>query len=89
VSVKITPGSAGGPANVVATGGGTIKIRVGGQHSVYYLRFAYITGPLILAEVDAENVGIPRPGTPVGIAGIGSRRSRCPGLTSTHSATAL
>jgi hypothetical protein len=61
VSVKITPGSAGGPANVVATGGGTIKIRVGGQHSVYYLRFAYITGPLILAEVDAENVGIPAP----------------------------
>jgi hypothetical protein len=61
VSVKVTPGSAGGPANIVATGGGTIKISVGGQHGVYYLRVAYITGPLILAEVDAENANIPAP----------------------------
>ena len=61
VSVKITPGSASDPANVVATGGGTVKISVGGQHAVVYLRVAYITGPLILAEVDAENVDIPAP----------------------------
>jgi hypothetical protein len=63
VSVKITPGS-GGPAspdNVVATGIGTIKISESGQHGVVYLRVAYITGPLIWAEVDAENVGAPIP----------------------------
>jgi len=63
VSVKITPGS-GGPArhdNVVATDIGTIKIREGDQHGVVYVRVAYITGPLIWAEVDAENVSAPIP----------------------------
>jgi hypothetical protein len=33
VSVKITPGSAGGPANVVATGTGTVKVTVSGTPS--------------------------------------------------------
>jgi hypothetical protein len=61
VSVKITPGSAGGPANVVGNVVGTVKITVSGQHALVYFRGAYITGPLILAEVDAENVGIPAP----------------------------
>ena len=32
VSVKVTPGSAGGPANVVGTRVGTIKISVSGEH---------------------------------------------------------
>jgi hypothetical protein len=60
-SIKITPGSAGGPANVVATGTGTIKVRVNGQHVSVYLTVAFITGPLIEAEVDTENVGTPVP----------------------------
>jgi hypothetical protein len=60
-SIKITPGSAGGPANVVATGTGTIKVRVNGQHVRVYLTVAFITGPLIEAEVDTENVGTPLP----------------------------
>ena len=61
VSIKITPGSAGGPANVVATGTGTIKVRVNGQQVRVYLTVAFITGPLIEAEVDTENVGQPVP----------------------------
>jgi hypothetical protein len=64
-SVKITPGSAGGPANVVATGTGTIKVSVSGQHVPVYLTVAYITGPLIEAEVDTENVGTPVPASVV------------------------
>lgn len=64
-SIKITPGSAGGPANVVATGTGTIKVRVNGQQVRVYLTVAFITGPLIEAEVDTENVGTPVPATVV------------------------
>jgi hypothetical protein len=64
-SIKITPGSAGGPANVVATGTGTIKVRVNGQQVPVYLTVAFITGPLIEAEVDAENVGTPVPASVV------------------------
>jgi hypothetical protein len=60
-SIKITPGSAGGPANVVATGAGTIKVVVNGQRVLVYLSVAFITGPLIEAEVDADNVGAPEP----------------------------
>lgn len=60
-SIKITPGSAGGPVNVVATGTGTIKVSVGGQHVPVYLTVAFITGPLTQAEVDTENVGSPVP----------------------------
>jgi hypothetical protein len=64
-SIKITPGSAGGPANVVATGTGTIKVRVNGQQVPVYLTVAFITGPLIEAEVDTENVGAPMPASVV------------------------
>jgi hypothetical protein len=58
-SIKITNGSAGFPANVVGTGTGTIKVGVSGQQIPVYLSVAFITGPLIEAEVDAENVGAP------------------------------
>jgi hypothetical protein len=61
VSVKITPGSAGGPANVAATGVSTIKISEGGQQTVHYSTVAYIIGPLMEAEVEAENIGAPVP----------------------------
>lgn len=60
-SLKITPGSAGAPANVVATGTGTITVTVSGQQVPVYLTIAFITGPLIEAEVDTENVGTPVP----------------------------
>jgi hypothetical protein len=60
-SIKIKPGSVGGPANVLATGTGTIAISVNGQHVPGYLTVAFIIGPLIQAEVDTENVGTPVP----------------------------
>jgi hypothetical protein len=64
-SIKITPGSAGGPANVVATGTGTIKVQADGQQIPVYLTVAFITGPLIEAEIDTENVGAPVPASVV------------------------
>jgi hypothetical protein len=60
-SIKVTPGSAGAPANVIATGKGTITVTVSGQQATVYLTVAFITGPLIEAEVDTENVGTPVP----------------------------
>jgi hypothetical protein len=60
-SFTFTRGSAGGPANIVATGTGTIKLTVRGQAAAVYLTVAFITGPLIEAEVDTENVGTPVP----------------------------
>jgi hypothetical protein len=38
---------------------------VNGQQVRVYLTVAFITGPLIEAEVDAENVGTPVPATVV------------------------
>src|SRR5215469_1977519 len=64
-SINITPGSGGGPSNVVATGTGTIKVKVSGQEVSVYLNVAFITGPLIEAEVDAQNVGSPVPASVV------------------------
>ncbi|HEY7263147.1 MAG TPA: hypothetical protein VH589_16875 [Trebonia sp.] len=64
-SINITPGSGGGPSNVVATGTGTIKVKVSGQEVSVYLTVAFITGPLIEAEVDAQNVGSPVPSSVV------------------------
>jgi hypothetical protein len=64
-SIKVTPGSAGGPANVIATGTGTVQVQVNGQQIPLYLTVAFITGPLIQAEVDASNVGTPVPASVV------------------------
>ena len=74
-SVKITPGSAGGPANVVGTGTGTIKVQVSGQQIPVYLTVAFIAGPLIQAEVDTENVGTPVPASVVNplVAAVATR----------------
>jgi hypothetical protein len=61
VSVKVTPGSAGGPANVAASGVATFKTNEGGKQTVHCSTVAFITGPLIEAEVDSENIGAPVP----------------------------
>ena len=61
VSIKITPGAAGGPANVVATGAGVITVKVNGRRIAVYLTVAFITGPLIEAEVDTSSAGTPVP----------------------------
>lgn len=77
-SFKFTPGSAGGPANVVATGTGTVKVRLSGQQVPLYLNVAFITGPLIQAEVDAENVGTPVPASVVNalVAAVAARAAK-------------
>ena len=59
VSVKITPGPAGGPANVVATAAGAILVYVSGQKVPVYASLAFITGPLIEARVEVVNIGAP------------------------------
>jgi hypothetical protein len=57
--VTVTPGSGGGPANVAGTATALITVRTGGISLTVYVDVAFITGPLIEAEVDAENVGAP------------------------------
>jgi hypothetical protein len=59
VSIKIKPGSAGGPTNVVANAAGTIKVSMSGQQVVLYVTNTFITGPLIEADVETDNVGRP------------------------------
>lgn len=55
--IKVTPGSTGGPANVVAAGTGTVKLSANGQQVALYVSVAFITGPLIEAEVDTDTIG--------------------------------
>lgn len=64
-SVKVTSGSAGGPANIVATGAGTVKISANGQSVPLYVSIAFAAGPLMEAGVDTFNVGSPVPASVV------------------------
>jgi hypothetical protein len=61
VKMEITPGTNGGPANVAAIGGGTITATVSGKSVTIYVGVAFITGPLLEAEVDFENPTQPIP----------------------------
>lgn len=61
--IDVTPGSAGGPKNVVATASGKIEVTASGQVLDFYLNIAFITGPSIEAEVDFFNIGSPVPAT--------------------------
>jgi hypothetical protein len=60
-SILITPGAAGGPSNVVATGVGKFNVTVGGALNDLFINVAFITGPLTEAEIDFANVGSPVP----------------------------
>jgi len=60
-SVAVTPGSAGGPRNVVGTVVAKIEVTVSGQVIDLYINAAFITGPLIEAEIDFTNIGAPVP----------------------------
>jgi hypothetical protein len=60
-SFLVTPGSAGGPSNVVATGAGRIEVTASGQVVDIYVNVAFITGPSLEAELDFSNVGSPVP----------------------------
>jgi hypothetical protein len=64
-TLHITPGSAGGPSNVLAAGTGTVTVGANGQRVTVYVSVAFITGPLIEAEVDSFNVGTPVPASVV------------------------
>lgn len=64
-SMHIALGSAGGPSNVVAVGTGTVTVAANGHRIPLYVSTAFITGPLIEAEVDAFNVGTPVPASVV------------------------
>ena len=57
VSITITPGSGGGPPNIVGLGTGSVTATVSGQPLTIYLAVAFITGHLLEAEVDVESVG--------------------------------
>ena len=61
VKATVTPGGAGGPANLVATVSGMIAVVANGRSLTIYTDVAFISGPKIEAEVDAENVGAPVP----------------------------
>jgi hypothetical protein len=77
-SFTITPGAGGGPANVVATGSGTIKVTMNAQRVAVYASIAYITGPLTEAEVDTTNVGEPVTASLVRslVAGVATRAAK-------------
>ena len=61
VELKITPGHAGLPSNVVGTGAGRFVITVQAQQVALYVDVAFITGHLIEAEIDFTDVGAPVP----------------------------
>jgi hypothetical protein len=61
ISMKFTPGPGVGPANVAGRGSVIVSATVADQHLKLYISFAYVTGPLIESEVDAENLGAPVP----------------------------
>jgi hypothetical protein len=59
--VTITPGRGKGPVNLAATASAVITVASGSLSLTVYVNVAFITGPRIEAEVDAENVGTPVP----------------------------
>jgi hypothetical protein len=60
-SIVVTPGPAGGPSNVVATAAGKVEVTVDGEVDDLYINVAFITGPLIEAEIDFTNLAAPVP----------------------------
>jgi hypothetical protein len=77
-SFHVTPGSNGGPANVIATGADTVKVTASGTQATIYVSIAFITGPLVEAEVDAEGISAPLPASVMKplIAGVATRASK-------------
>lgn len=60
-SIVVTPGPAGGPSNVVATAAGNVELTVNGAAATLYINVAFITGPLVEAEIDFTNLAAPVP----------------------------
>jgi hypothetical protein len=59
LQIAITPTAAGGPAGVLAMLSAQVDVTETGQTVTAYSNVAFIAGPLVEAEVDAENVGAP------------------------------
>jgi hypothetical protein len=77
-SFKLIPGSAGDPANVVAIGTSTIALQTNGQQVKIYQTAAFITGPLIEAEVDILSPDTPPPASLVNplVVAVATRAAR-------------
>ena len=61
VAVQVTPGAGGGPGNVAATLLATITFTASGRTVTLFQNSAFITGPLVEAEVDFSALGKPVP----------------------------
>jgi len=61
LTVTVTPGTGGAPANVVGTAAAQISLTAQGQTATAFIDATFITGPSIEAEVDFQNVGAPIP----------------------------
>lgn len=59
VSMKVVPGSNGGPNNVVGRLTATITVKTSGMKVPVYIDTFFIAGKQVEAEVDFENVGQP------------------------------
>jgi hypothetical protein len=59
INLAVHPGRNGGPANVIATISGTIKVTASGKQLDVYLDSTYIAGKQLEAEVDFESFGAP------------------------------
>jgi hypothetical protein len=59
VSFHVSPGSHGGPSNVVGIGTGKLTLSADGASISAYLDIAFITGPRVEAEVDFTGLGAP------------------------------
>jgi hypothetical protein len=57
IEFHLTPGSGGGPSNLVATGEGRITVSAQGQQLSVFVSVAFITGPLIEAQVSFIDIG--------------------------------
>jgi hypothetical protein len=59
LNFHLTPGSNGGPSNVVATAVGTVTVTAQGQTVTVYVSDAFISGNLVTATVQFEGLGQP------------------------------
>lgn len=57
--VNVTPGPGSGPVNVVGTATAVLTVHTARGPVTVYADIAFITGPMLEAEVDTENVGSP------------------------------
>lgn len=62
MTFTLTPGSGGGPSNVVAIGEGSIPVSgSGGRHGTVYLEAVFVTGRMTEAEIAFISPGSPVP----------------------------